>query len=464
MNSAAFAVEEWIDRLASALRKLAEAQEPYLKEYYRQNPPTYILSEDGSIKPPPIALDDLRDLYAMARSSHVLREWTYYGPLCAVLDPARYIVRSHPTLAPVVSPLVGEDEFWQEILNTGHATSSGDLVAGLMTRAAELPGDRFRTAAAELNALLEPVADRESKVGPLEGLDVAYDLVLFYGLTVTERIDIGDGMAIVPFGQVRAFVAKSLVERLAPHSAVFSDWRLVGAVVRPFRWRPVFGRPGYFRDGDPTRPNGFFREAQVFLQLLAVAHAAPVLSIAALGECIHRSAGRLLGLEDYCSNEYWRRSAERFNGFEECPRLSLEALDQATAAFKKRRGAQYADVAPIVSRLSEALARGEGFAHEMRIVDVAIALENLYDLPQRGKSLTLQRRASAYLGTDPASRERIKRSVKEFYTARSNIVHGGQGNPCPLETHRWFASGFDIARRTLFKMLPEGRPKNWDEL
>ena len=43
MNSAAFAVKEWIDRLASALRKLAEAQEPYLKEYYRQNPPTYVL-------------------------------------------------------------------------------------------------------------------------------------------------------------------------------------------------------------------------------------------------------------------------------------------------------------------------------------------------------------------------------------------------------------------------------------
>ena len=442
MNSAAFAVEEWIDRLASALRKLAEAQEPYLKEYYRQNPPTYVLSENGSIERPPISLDDLRDLYAMARSSHVLREWAYYDPLCAVLDPARYIVRSHPTLAPVVSPLVGEDEFWREILNTGHATSSADLVAGLMTRAAELPGNRFRTAAAELNALLEPVEDRESKVAPLEKLGVAYDLVLFYGLTVKERIDIGDGMAIVPFGQVRAFVDKSLVEKLAPNSAVFSEWRSVGAVARPFRWRPVFSRPGYFRDGHPRKPSGFFREAQVFLQLLSVAHTTPVLSIAALGECIDRSAGRLLGLEDYCSNEYGQRSAERFDGFKECPRLSLDALDQATAAFEKRRGAQFVELAPIVSRLSEALARGEGFAHEMKIVDVAIALENLYEVPQRGKSLTLQRRVSGYFGTDPASRERIKQSVKEFYDARSNIVHGSRGKASPQQTHRWFASGF----------------------
>ena len=464
MNSERFAVAEWIDRLASELRKLAEAQEPYLKEYYRQNPPTHVLSEDGSIEPPPIALDDLRDLYGMARHSHVLSDWSYFAPLGALLDPARNILRSHPTLARVVNPIIGRDEFFLEILNMGQSTSSADLVAGLMIRAAELPGDCFRTAAAELNALLEPVVDTEGKAGPLEGLDVAYDLVLFYGLTVKERIDIGDGMAMVPFGQLRAFVDKSLVEKLAPHSAVFSDWRSVGAVVRPFRWRPVFSRPGYFRDGDPRRPNGFFREAQVFLELLAVAHAAPVLSIAGLGECIDRSAGRLLGLEHYSNSEYGRRSAERFDAFQECPRNSLDALDQAKAAFENRRGERYAEVAPIVSRLSEALARGEGFAHEMRIVDVAIALENLYGLPQWGKSLTLQRRASGYLGTDPASRERIKQSVKEFYDARSNIVHGARGEASPQQTHRWFASGFDIARRTLFKMLHEGRPNDWDAL
>ena len=77
-----------------------------------------------------------------------------------------------------------------------------------------------------------------------------------------------------------------------------------------------------------------------------------MLLIAALGECIDSSAGRLLGLEDYCGSNYGRRSAERFDGFEDCPVLALEAVDQAGAAFEKRRDEQYAQVAPIVSRLS----------------------------------------------------------------------------------------------------------------
>ena len=205
--------------------------------------------------------------------------------------------------------------------------------------------------------------------------------MLFYGLTLKERIDIADGMAMVPFDQVRAFVDKRIVEDLAPQRAVFDGWRSVGAVVRPFRWRPVFSRPGYIRDRAPRRPQRVFSEAQVFLQLLAVAQVTAVLSIATLGECIDRSAGRLLGLEDYCGSNYGRRSAERFDWFEDCPGLSLEAVDQARAAFENRRGEVYAQVAPIVSRLSEALARGEGFADEMRIVDVAITLENMYKLP-----------------------------------------------------------------------------------
>ena len=464
MDSKKFAVDDWIQRLALSLGKLAEAQEPYLKKYYKQHPRVHVLSEDGSIEPPAVALDDLRDLYGMACHSHVLGDWRYFAPLGAVLDPARNILRSHPTLAGVMNLIVRQDEFWMEILNNGHSTSSGDLVAGLMVRAAELTDDRFRTAAAELNQLLDSAIEKRMEGSAPGGLGVGYDLVLFYGLTLKERIDIADGMAMVPFDQVRAFVDKRIVEDLAPWRSAFDEWRSVGAVVRPFSWRPVFSRPGYLRDRYPTRPHGFFREAQVFLELLAVAHAAPVLSIVTLGECIDRSAGRLLGLEDYSGNEYGRRSAERFDSFEECPGLSLKALDQAKAAFQDRREERYAQVAPIVSRLSQALSRGEGFADEMRIVDVAISLESMYDLPQRDISPTLRKRASRYLGTDAASRERIKETVRRFYNARSNIVHRGRGNASPLETHRWFASGFDIARRTLFKMLHEGLPNSWDRL
>ena len=135
-----------------------------------------------------------------------------------------------------------------EILNNGHSTSSGDLVAGLMARAAELTGDRFRTAAAELNELLDSVIEKRMESSAPGVLGAGYDLVLFYGLTLKDRIDIADGMAIVPFDQVRAFVDKRIVEDLAPRRSVLDGWRSVGAVVRPFRWRPMFRRPGNLRD------------------------------------------------------------------------------------------------------------------------------------------------------------------------------------------------------------------------
>ena len=464
MQSTEFGAEDWIERLARALGKLSAGQERYLQEYYRQHPRVHDVSEEPGNNTPAFPLDDVRDLYAMAHHSHVFGEEEYYAPLCAVLDPARNILRSHPMLAGVINSIIGRDEFYLEILNTGQSTSSGDLIAGLMARAADLSGDRFRTAAGELNALLDPAAEKRECAGVPGGLDVGYDAVLFYGLTLKERIDIADGMALLPFDQVRAFVDKEPGGRTCP--AGCSVLRLAvswgGGQTVPVEARV---QPTRLSLGLETEKAGaVFQEARGFLDLLAVAQATPVLSIATLGECIDRSAGRLLGLEAYCGSEYGRRSAQRFEGFEECPGLSSDALDQARAAFESRRAERYAQVGPIVSRLSEALARGEGFADEMRIVDIAIALENMYDLPKRKISPTLQNRASGYLGTDCASRERIKESVKEFYDARSNIVHGGWGNVTQERNREVFSRGFDIARRTLFKLLQEGPPKNWDQL
>ena len=254
------------------------------------------------------------------------------------------------------------------------------------------------------------------------------------------------------------------MEELAPPGAGFHDWRSVGAVVRPFRWRPAFRRSGYERDLGVENPWPFFREARILLELLAVAHAAPVLCLATLAHCIDRSAGRLLGLADHHGSLHRGRTAQSSDGFDECPKLELERLAEARKAFESRGSEWYARVAPIVGRLSEALARDGRFADEVRIVDVAIALERMYDLPQRKISSKLRNMVSSYLGTDAESRERVKESVKEFYDARSNIVHSGLDNVSPQRNLEAFDKGFDIARRTLFKLLHEGPPENWDEL
>lgn len=461
MTTPGLAVPDWIDRLTPALARLADAQKPYLNEYYTRNSAVRVLSNKRGGKPP-FPFGDVRILYSTARHSHLLGDEKYYASLCKVLDPVRTIIRSHPALARVASQTVGRDEFFVYVFYSGLTTAATDLIAGLMARASELSGDRFRTAARELNAFLTPITDDGSS-SVLGALDVAYDLVLFYGLTVKEKVDVVDGMTILPFEQVRAFVDEDLVNDLLPSRAAFEDWRSVGAVVRPFRWRPLFHRTDKLAELRPRNPEPYFRDAKAFLDLLAVAHAAPVLSIAAFGQCVDRSAHRLLGREHYRGSEYGRRSAERFDVFDECPEISTGALDEATAAFERRRSTAYARMAPIVSRLSEALAREGIHAHEGRIIDVAMALEQMYELPERRISRTLQDRSSGFLAGNDASREQIKQSVKEFYDARSNIVHSRQREVSPQINRSIFLKGFEIASKSLFKLITAGPPANWDQ-
>ena len=462
MTTSEFSAKDWIEKLTPTLQTLAKFQVPYLEEYYRQNPSWHTVDEERGGEAAAFPLDDLRDLYSMACRSNVRGVAECYAPLRDALGPARHILRSHPTLERVVSPIIGRDEFWMEILNSGGLTYTTDLIAGLIARAAELSGDRFRTAAAELNGLLGPVpVDGPSPV-PGE-LDAGYDAVLFYGLTFKEPIDITEGMMVLPYKQVRRFVDKRLVDELAPQAAGFHDWQSLGAVVRPFRWRPAFQRAGYLRDRVPRKPGSFFREALVFLDLLAVAHATPVPHLAFMTNHIDRSAGRLLGLADHKGSHRLGRSAQSFDGFDLCPEPVPKALDEAKEAHKNRTSERYARVAKTVSRLSDALVMDGRFSEEDRIVKVAITLEQMYDLPQRKISRELRNRASSYLGVDSASREWIRKSVNEFYSARSSIVHSRSSNVASQTNSDAFDKGFDIARRTLFKMLLEGPPEYWGE-
>ena len=463
MTSDGFTAGDWIDGITLALRSLAEVQESYLPEYYGRSRRLQIVFGEQDSNPPRFPLDELRLLYAKAYYSKVSGREDDYASLCAVLDPVRGILRSHPTLAKVASPIIGWDEFWMVILNSGMSTSPANLIAGLMVRAEELSGDRFRTAASELNAFLAPAEDGWS-ANVLGGLDVGYDAVLFYGLTLKERIDIGDGMAILPFEQVRAFVDENLVQELAPPGAGFYQWQSVGAVVKPFRWRPAFQRTG--REGGPLveSPEPFFVQARTFLDLLAVAHGAAVLPIAMLNHCIDLSAARLLGREENRSSFYRGRTAHGFDGFRECRELAREALGEAMEAFEIRMGERYARMAPIVGRLAEALGRDGRFAVEDRILDVAIALERMYQLVGDEISHKMRTRVAWFLGADVESRIREMRAVKEFYEARSAIVHNPKRKAVTQRQHDAFGKGFDIARRSLFKLLREEPPHNWDAL
>ena len=465
MKPGEFDAEAWTERLAQALSELTEGHENSLRKYYGLAPDMGLLFGGAEGAPHTYSPEQVWDHFARQGRGWdwVPRRAKSQTSKASQADVVGSILLAHPTLADVPDSMAGHDEFRVQALGSGRLTSLTDLIAGLMARAAELSGDRFRTAAGELSALFAPITE----TGPVRvsaGPDVGCDVVLFYGLTLEEESDLADGMAIVPFERVRAFVDEKLVQELAPAETEVRGWRSVGAIVRPFQWSPSFRMPGDLANAG-SKPRGeFFKDAQTFLELIAVAHAAPVLRLAELPDCIHRSAGRLLALERRGPGSYRSLSAHGVDGLADRPRLAREALDEAREAFGNLRTAHHQAMAPIVSRLAEAQARRGPFAGDDKILDVAIALERMYR-PEGGEiAHKMRTRVAWYLGTDAASRLGYMKAAKEFYGMRSKIAHADKKQVSAQRRLEAFATGFDIARRTLFKRLRAGPPRDWDEL
>ena len=464
MKADEFSAGDWIDRLALALPKLAAAQKPHLMFHSSFRVSALDPTPGGHHFADAFPLDHLRMLYQRARHLEGTAEGKDFEALLTELNPIRHIVNAHPTVAGAASPLIGRDEFSMQILNGSHRTCTTDLIAGLLARAEDHSRDHYRAAARELNAFLAP-GDEEGSSGVLGGLDIGYDAVLFYGPTLTERIEVTDTLALLPFAQVRAFVEQSEVRKLAPSWSGVHGWRSVGAAVTSFRWRPELDHADVMRDSDPAPfPGRFFHEARIFLELLAVSSAVPILCLAELPGCIDRSAGRLLGIESRGLGFYRSWPAHRFDGFEPTPEADPDAISEAKRAYEDRESERFAKYAPVAARLSEALARDGRFAVDDRILDVAIALERMYELEGGELSHKMRTRVAWFLGTDAESRTREFKAAKEFYDARSAIVHGKKKQAHVRKRHEAFDKGFDLARRSVFRLLREGPPDDWDAL
>ena len=462
MTQEKFDAENWIKRLAATLPELAKVQEPYLEDHWRHHPRTRRTVDGKDLAPFP--LEDVQMLYERSRRDRRFGKETHYERLRTALDAVRQPLVGHPVLerVAVTGRIIGDNYFWMQLPNSGSSISAGHLIAGLMARAAELPGDGFRIAIRELNAFLSPTGDKDA-AQVLGDLDEGCDAMLFCGLAVVRRIVIREHMAILPYSDLLRFVDENLVRELAPRGAGFHDWQGVGAIVRPFRWRPAFRRRGNV-NATLSRPEPFFSDAAAFLDLLAVSHAAPVAPLAELSGRIDRSSCLLLGRDKQSPGIYRRWTAQGVDGFAECPMLCPAAFEDAQEVFENRESVRYRKLKHIVGRLAQALARDGRFAIGDKVVDVSIAIEGMYDLPRRGVTNALAEQAARFLGTDARSRDRIDKNVRAFYDARSAIVHNRSGEATPFTNNAAFVRGFDLARQSLFKMLREGGPNDWNSL
>ncbi len=461
VTSGKFDPGPWSDRLAQALVSLAEAHECFpdsLGEHAAHYRGTETSS--GAV----VMVHHYGDaLLALYRGACVRKDSEHderFVRLRAALKSALEILAAHPALTDVAESSSSDRKFAVVIAGSEGETDLLHVLVGLMTRARELPEDGFRIACRELSGLLCPGwADDTMR------LNAGFHAVLFHGLRLREEIPITEDMKIVPFETVRAYVDESLLRPFSPNLIVPEPWEPVGAIVKPFEWDPAF-HPADDEICLSLDWGGSFREdGERLVELLAITHGAPVVCLVTMHYCVDPVACRLLGRPHHRACYTFGRSAQSFDrtnvSREPCP----TALDEARTLFRAWNGARFRKYEPIIARLAEAAARSGRFAVDDRILDVAIALERMYELDQGEVSFKLKTRAACFLESETARRTEVFKDVGRFYDTRSVIVHStSKKRASAKEREPAFRKGFDIARRSLGKLLRDGPPPDWNEM
>ncbi len=454
---------EWTQRLALALARLAEKQRPYVEELAegrRRN--TGVERDDLFSIRLPHPSDDLLPLYAKTSFSEGRYFERHYRSLRFALDEVRNVLGEHPVFQRVLDPSDERQKFWVQVANHGGRIGLLAIVGGLMGRAIEVPEDGFRVASSELNAQLNLSRDEPAMLPGVQ--NTGYHVALFHGLRFNEKMKITNEMTVVPFDQTRAFVNVNVFRDIAPDIIKYNNTKSVGAVLKPFRWKPEFLSSGKQWEPELDWAESFSGDAQAFVELLAVSHGAPVVYLMEIPHCIDRSTSYLLGEPHYHSSISWGRSANSFDRFLRTQDLRMDAFEEAKRVFQERNSSQFQKYAPVISRLAESLARSGRFKSEDRILDVAIALERMYGLDSGEITFKLKTRAACFLEHDTKGRMQVFKDVKDFYDARSDIVHDRQKKALVKQNIEAFDKGFEVARRSLFKLLHNGPPSDWNEM
>ena len=469
----------WADRLARALVNVADVQKHYwmeLDEKRRQR--EYMESDGASLSKMSDPSRDLRSFYCWDCWDEGRSREEQYAPMRKVLEETRDIVGEHPALAGIARADDRRNEFGALFLNHGLSSSRLAMVAGLMCRASEVGKNGFRVASRELEALLNLSLGNNPDPIP-EDLDLGYHVSVFDGLRFDEQFEIVDDVTVVPFGQTDAFVQRNVLLRVAPGLVVSNNWKSLGAIVKRFRWKPVLfslddEQPEVDWDASPFRDaKPFSEDARDFIELLAVTQDAPVVYLMDLALCTDRRASLLFGNPYYHSGAGWKSWAFSPGWSVKPPALDGDAIEKARRIFWQRDPDRHREYTPVISRLAEALARTGRYALEDKILDVAIALERMYEPESPELTFRLKTRAACFLEADAERRKRVFQEIGRFYEARSGIVHwrkkkGKRKQPdngrLVKERQEAFELGFRCARRTLLKLLQDGPPTDWNDV
>lgn len=418
INRMTYSLDTWCDRLGPALSQLAKVQVPFLESYWQANSYPTRVSFNG-VDETPFPKDDVAHLYDLARLASRSAEKKYYHPLREALDPVRGILRSHPSLARALGQRIGNDQFHVQILNGTSLTWLTQIVAGLLERAHAHGDGGYKKAASELGSILDLSSTSLESDVP-NGLDLGCDLLLFHGPEIRSEFEIQEGLIVKPAAVLSDYLDREWIRDFVPKEMDRRDWRQIGAVVRPFHWRPVFRGTTDYRGERPSWPPRFEDDALTFLEILSVANQTPILPFTLMHGCVHRSAHGLLGLaHSQGGSQPIRQVGHRHDPFRARPPLQNNSINLAKQVHSKRRDEEFERLAPIIHRLSESLARDGRFGANDRILDVSQSLELMFR-PKGGRiSQKLQDGVADLLGVGETHKDDIQAAIKQFYDVRS---------------------------------------------
>ena len=462
MTGQDFATSQWVERLNGCLKDLVdyerwvEQQFSLMRHEVQRH---FGLPGDA----PPNWTDNIRERisrYSLHYGRQELEHSKYQQEVFEKLTKTWNVLLEHPSIAQAACmrdrPPDGE---WVLGLDLGTSRVDGHqiifLLQGLVDYAVQHSPE---TAADAFAQTIQRGNDQDL---------TSYSILPFMGLHVDGKRDIARGLSVISFEEARQYITSDFVVRSLV--AEGSDFRQkpIAAVVWEVKWGPVFFPVGFAFENDwPERPETFRDDALMLVDLLAVTHESAVISPGWTTKGVDRRVEHLVGRNPFSFRTFGgQNSIEALKSGAASPSVSMEGLAECTELFS-RMSNDDPRLRSALSRLAASLSRSGPLAAFDSIVDVAIALEILY---QAGAEQTYRygTRAAYFLEETTHGRKDVFDAVKKLYDTRSSIVHGRRRRDDDQSFQDAFQRGFDIARRTLSKLVVEGGPSessDWDDL
>ncbi len=442
---------DWVDRLSQCLQDLVDYErwlESELVDLRRRAERTLGVPDSRDDRD-----DRVRERvsgYWRVRGSRPLADYEYGRSVAGKLDRLVDVLLEHPVLAKAVyrdgegSLAVG--------LNLGVSLAARHQFTSVLTGLVDHAVEQAPKATADAFArMIQKGEDYDLR---------CYSIALVRGLHAGRRYDFPDDLSVVPLEEARRYLRDTDIRSMLGAADTHINRRPVAAVVFERKWGPVFVPAGFDMDELVWhgRPPTFRDDGRLLVDVLSVVHREPMASSETHTAVVERQLHHIVGSNGSYSPRFVRDMLGANTMKIEpvtTPAFSAESLPECERLFVACRSDEQLRLA--LSRLASSLRRTGAHGTFDRVVDIAIALEVMYQLDvSRGKGDQLSRRARELIGGDRADLNWIRGTAESTYRARRDIVHDGT---LPENAEQVCENGFDLARRTLLHIVSTGWPE-----